>query len=198
MIVVGVTGGIASGKSTIAAIFAAAGIPVFDADRVIHETYAAPPVELARAFPGVVSGGVIDRAGLSAALEEDPDMLARLEAITHPIVLAGAEAFLEASRRTGHRIVVLDIPLLFETGLDSLCDSTIVAVAPAQLRLDRVGERGFMSEALFRRLVERQMTDRDKIERADYVVDTDAPLANVQKTIQSMIDDLTEPDDRNE
>jgi dephospho-CoA kinase len=196
MIAIGVTGGIASGKSTIASIFATAGIPVFDADRVIHDTYAAPPAELARAFPSVVSGGVVDRASLSFVLEEDPDMLAKLEAITHPIVQAGAEAFLEDSRRTGHKIVVLDIPLLFETGLDSLCDRTIVAVAPAQVRLDRVGERGSMSGGLLRRLVERQMSDRDKIEKADYVVDTDAPPANVEKTIQSMIDDLTMPDDR--
>ena len=196
MIVVGVTGGIASGKSTIAAIFAAAGIPVFDADRAIHETYAAPPVELVRAYPGLVSGGVIDRDRLSLALEADPEMLARLEAIMHPIVRAGAGVFLARSRKAGHRIVVLDIPLLFETGLDSMCDHTVVATAPAHIRRDRVDDRRSMSRELFRRLVERQMSDRDKIERADYVVDTDAPQAKVEKTIRNMIDDLTMADGR--
>ncbi|MHA1560048.1 MAG: dephospho-CoA kinase [Alphaproteobacteria bacterium] len=193
MIVIGVTGGIASGKSTIATIFAAAGIPVFDADRVIHETYAAPSAELARAFPAAVSGGVVDRDRLSATLEADPDLLTTLEAITHPIVRARAEAFLEDSWKAGQKIVALDVPLLFETGLDLLCDHTLVAIAPVQIRRGRVGERGSMSEGLFRRLVERQMPDRDKIEKADYVVDTEAPIGDVERVIRTIIDDLTVP-----
>lgn len=196
MIVVGVTGGIASGKSTIAAIFAAGGVPVFDADQAVHEAYAAPPAGLARAYPELMSGGVIDRDRLSSALETDPEMLAKLEAIMHPIVRAGAEAFLADSRKTGHSMVVLDIPLLFETGLDALCHFTVVATAPADIRRDRVDDRGSMSTALFRRLVERQMSDRDKIEKADYVVDTDAPPALVEKTIRTIIDELTMQDGR--
>ena len=196
MIVLGITGGIASGKSTIASIFAATGIPVFDADRVIHEAYAAPTTELTRAFPAAVSGGVVNRKRLSEALETDPDLLAELEAITHPIVRARAEAFLEDSRQAGQKIVALDVPLLFETGLDLLCDHTLVAIAPAQIRRGRVRERGSMSEGLFRRLVERQIPDQDKIEKADYVVDTDAPIADVERVIRTIVDDLTVPNDR--
>ncbi len=190
MITLGVTGSMASGKSTIGAVFAGAGIPVFDADSAVHEMYLEPPPQLVDAVPGAVVDGRIDRGRLSEMLVEDPGMMASLEAITHPFVLSRATAFLEAARSSGEPIAVLDVPLLFESGLDSLCDRTLVTVAPEALREERIIHRSSMSEALRRLLQSRQMPDVEKTARADYVVDTTRSEGEVEAMIRDIITTL--------
>jgi len=196
MIVVGITGGMGSGKSTVAFVFAAAGIQVFDADCIVHETYASPPASLTRTIPEAMFAGIVDRGRLAAAIEVNPDLLTKIEAITRPIVLARAQSFLEDPKRIDNKIAALDVPLLFESGLDSLCDYTIVTIAPAEIRRKRVGDRQSMSAGLFRRLVERQMPDQDKMAKADYVVDTSVPHAEMEHTVRNLIKKLTGPDHR--
>lgn len=191
MITVGVTGSMASGKSTVAAIFAASGIPVFDADAVVHAMYHAPPPQLLEAIPGAVVDGSIDRRKLSSMLEEDHDIIASLETITHPFVLARAEAFIEAALSSGETIAVLDVPLLFESGLDRLCDRTLVTMAPRALRDERITERSGMSERLRRFLQARQLPDEEKAARANYVVDTTRSGGEVEDTIRNIIAELT-------
>jgi len=191
MITLGVTGSLASGKSTVAAIMAGAGLPVFDADAVVHEMYRRPPQQLREAFPTAVRDGEVDRDRLSALLERDDNALPALEAITHPFVLERVLAFLQDARKSDKTVAVLDVPLLFESGLDALCDRTLVTTVSKDLRDERVAGRGRMSEQLAQRLLARQMTDADKVARADYVVDTSASRDEVAGQIRNIIADIT-------
>ena len=191
MITLGVTGSIASGKSTAAAIMADAGIPVFDADDVVHQMYRQPPPQLLEAFPAAVTDGAIDRRRLARLLEQDINALSTLEAITHPIVLARTQAFLKDAERSGNAFAVLDVPLLFESGLDALCDRTLVTTAPKELRDERVAGRGTMSESLVQRLQSRLIPDADKIARADYVVDTSGSRDEVARQIRHIIAEIS-------
>ncbi len=175
MIVVGLTGSIGMGKSTAAAVLRRAGIPVHDADAAVHVLFArdgaaVAPVEAA--FPGVARDGAIDRRALGARVFGDPAALARLEAIVHPLVRARSRAFLRAAALRRAPLVVLDVPLLFEAGRAADCDAVIVVSAPPFLQAQRVLRRPGMTPARLRDILARQMPDREKRRRADFVVAT--------------------------
>ena len=187
----GLTGSIGMGKSTTAAMFRDAGVPVWDADAAVHRLYAeggdavAPVAALA---PAAVSDGRVDRERLKAALAADPGLLDRLEEIVHPLVRADRAAFLRA--RPEAPLVVLDIPLLFETGGAEDCDAVLVVTADAQTQRRRVLSRPGMTEATFDRILSRQMPDAEKRRRADHVIET-RKLDQTRKAVADLIGQIT-------
>ncbi len=175
MRVIGLTGGIGMGKSTAAAAFRRAHIPVFDADLSVHRMQArgGRAVRLiGAAFPGSTKDGAVDRAALRNAVLGNREALTLLEHILHPMVEADERAFVARARRAGRRAVVLDIPLLFETKGDKRVDTIVVVSAPLAIQVHRVGMRRRMSKADIAAIIARQMPDRDKRRRADLVVKT--------------------------
>jgi dephospho-CoA kinase len=191
MLVIGLTGSIGMGKSTVAKRFIANGIAVFDADAMVHELYegeAVPAIEVA--FPGSTRRGRVDRDYLSQILKKDHGALARLEAIVHPMVQAKRQEFLKTQAQAGARMVVLEIPLLFETGGENQVDVTLVVSAPADVQRSRVLERANMSEAKLDALLTNQMPDAEKRRRADFVVDTDRPIEDTGEEIDKLIESL--------
>ena len=190
MIVVGLTGSIGMGKSTTAAMFAAEGAPVYDADAEVRRLYApggaaVPLVE--NAFPGVVADGTVDRGQLGEAVLGKPEALARLNAIVHPLMGARRAAFFEEARRAGAEVVVLDIPLLFETGGERNVDATVVVSAPAAMQRQRVLARPGMTEGKFQAILAAQMSDADKRSRADFVVDTSGGLEVARGQVRGIL-----------
>jgi dephospho-CoA kinase len=176
VIVVGLTGSIGMGKSTAAAVLRRIGVPLFDADQIVHRLLApggAAAAKVEAAFPGSRSGdGGIDRKRLGERVFGDPQALARLEGILHPMVAAAEKRFLALARARGERIAVLDIPLLYESRGAARCDYVIVVSAPAMLQRQRVMRRSGMTEARFTAILEQQMPDAEKRRRADFVVPT--------------------------
>ncbi len=173
MIVIGLTGSIGMGKSTVAERFRQLGIPVCDADAVVHELYegaAVAPIEAA--FPGTTSDGKVDRVKLGQAVLKDPHGLKRLEAIVHPMVQAAEREFLRKAAEQGAQMAVLEVPLLFETGGDARVDVTIVVSAPPEVQRERVLARPGMTPSKLEAILARQMPDSEKRRRADFVVDT--------------------------
>lgn len=175
MIVLGLTGSIGMGKSTAAGMLRRMGVPVCDSDAVVHELLGpggAAVAPVGRAFEGVVKGGAVDRAALGRRVFSDRQALKRLEAIVHPLVRAAQDAFLKHMAARREPVVVLDVPLLFEVGTDALCDATIVVTAPRFLQDQRVLRRPGMSRERMAGALARQMPDREKRRRADFVVQT--------------------------
>ncbi len=173
MRVLGLTGSIGMGKSTVAAMFTRLGAAVFDADAAVHDLMrpgGAAVAAVDAAFPGVVQQGQVNRQLLGARVFNNSAALQRLEAILHPVVAAARQHFLDNSIRRRVRLAVLDIPLLFETGLDADCDVTAVVVAPPMVQKNRVLARPGMTLEKFRHIQSRQMPDRLKIARADLVI----------------------------
>ena len=175
MVILGLTGSIGMGKSTAARAFRRAGVPVYDADRAVHRLLAkggraVAPVE--SAFPGVVRDGAVDRDKLGKHVFADPDALARLEAILHPMVREKERHFLRRAAAGGHRVAVLDVPLLFETGGEERCDAVVVVSAPPFVQKARVMKRPGMTQARMESILAHQMPDWDKRRRADFVVPT--------------------------
>jgi dephospho-CoA kinase len=170
--VLGLTGSIGMGKSTTAKMFGDEGIPVWDADATVHRLYQpGQPAALAicSAFPQAMApDGTVDRAALRAMINDDPTVLDRLNAIVHPLVAQDRAAFLAATKAP---IVVLDVPLLFEIGLNAACDAVAVVSAPEAMQRQRVLERGTTADELAI-LLSRQMPDADKRARADYLIPT--------------------------
>jgi len=169
--ILGLTGSIGMGKSTSAAMFAEAGVPVWDADAAVHALYAAGGAAVAplgAIWPQAIRDGAVDRAALRAVIAADPGALDRVNAIVHPLVAQDRAAFL--SRNPG--FVVLDVPLLFETGLDAACDRVAVVSTDAATQRLRVLERGTMSAEEFETILARQVPDAEKRERADYIIDS--------------------------
>jgi dephospho-CoA kinase len=190
MKIIGLTGGIGMGKSTAASMFRRAHIPVFDADRAVHRLQAkggAAVAPIGRAFPGTVTGGVIDRAVLRDAVLGDPARLKQLEKIIHPLVRQAQTRFLQRARRAGAPIVVLDIPLLFETGEPSRVPFIVVVSAPAAVQLARVRRRRTLSAAQIRAILDRQMPDREKRRRANLVIQTGLSRRHAQSQIARLI-----------
>ena len=188
MIVLGLTGSIGMGKSTTAAMFRAAGVPVHDSDAVVHALYrgaAVGPVEAA--FPGVTREGAIDRALLSQRVLGDGAAMARLEAIVHPLVAQAREAFLDEARRAGARVAVLDVPLLFETGGDALVDAVVVVTADASVQKARVLARPGMTEERFAAILARQTPDSEKRRRADHLIDTGHGLEAARRRVAEVL-----------
>jgi len=197
MIVLGLTGSIGMGKSTVARMFAEAGAPVFDSDAVVHALYdsggsAAALIE--QAFPGVTRDGGVDRAALSARMLRDPAALARLEAIVHPLVRGAQEHFLAEHRAKGARVVVLDIPLLYETGAHDRFDKVVVVSAPAEAQRARVLARPRMSDDKLDLILSRQIPDAEKRAKADFVIDTGASLEETRQQVRGVLDALREAD----
>jgi dephospho-CoA kinase len=191
MIVLGLTGSAAMGKSATAKMFADEGVPVFDADAVVHELYngaAVAPVEAV--FPGVTINGRIDRERLAANVFNDPEALKKLESIVHPLVRAAQDKFHADAEKSGTPIAVLDIPLLFETGGAARVDATVVVTAPADIQKSRLLERPGMTVEKIEGMLARQMPDSEKKSRADFVIDTsrgfDAARAEVRNILQQL------------
>jgi dephospho-CoA kinase len=173
--IIGLTGGIGMGKSTAAAAFRRARIPVFDADLAVHRMQAKggrAVRAIEAAVPGTTRNGAVDRTALRSAVFSDRAVLTKLEHILHPMVEAEEHAFVCRARRAGKRAVVLDIPLLFEVGGDKRVDTVVVVSAPLAIQIHRVGLRRRMSKADIEAIVARQMPDREKRRRADLVVKT--------------------------
>jgi dephospho-CoA kinase len=191
MIVLGLTGSAAMGKSATAKMFAEEGVPVFDADAAVHRLYegaAVAPVEAA--FPGVTVNGRIDRERLAAKVLNNPEALKLLESIVHPLVRSVQNEFRREAEASGAPIAVLDIPLLFETGGDKRTDAVVVVTAPAEVQRARLMERPAMTVEKTDALLARQMPDAEKRKRADFVIDTsrgfDAARADVKKILDQL------------
>lgn len=188
MFVLGLTGTIAAGKSTVAAMFADFGVAVFDADRAVHALYGGEAVApVGAVFPGVVVNGVVDRAALGARIADDPAALAKLEAIVHPLVREKENAFRTAAASSGRRVALLDIPLLFETGGEARVDAVIVVAAPEDVRRERIAARPGMTTARLEALIARQMDDAAKRRRAHFIVDTSGEIAATRRQVGGVL-----------
>ena len=196
MIVLGLTGSIGMGKSTTARMFAEEGARVHDADEIVHGLYAPGGAAVGRvgdAFPAAVKAGGIDRKALAAELAEDPAALKRLEAIVHPLVAASRDAFLEEARKAGVEVVVLDVPLLFETGGDLGLDAVVVASAPAHHQRQRVMDRPGMTADRLETLISRQVPDAEKRARADFIVDTSQGHDHARDQVRQILATVKDP-----
>jgi dephospho-CoA kinase len=187
----GLTGSIGMGKSTTAAMFAAMGIPVWDADATVHRLYA-PGGSATRAvgllYPDVMRDGAVSRDLLRAKIAADGAVLDKVQAVVHPLVAADRAAFLAASTAP---IVLLDIPLLFETGADAGCDGVVVVSVPASVQRQRVLDRGGMTEAEFEMILSRQMPDTEKRARATWVIET-TDMESARVAVSSVISDINQ------
>lgn len=184
----GLTGSIGMGKSTTAQLFVEEGCALWDADAAVHRLYApggAAVAPIAEAFPEAVEDGAVNRARLREIIARDPDALARIEAIVHPLVTRDRADFLAAQSAD---VTVLDIPLLFETGVADL-DAVAVVSVPPEAQRARVLARGTMSEADFEAILARQMPDAEKRARADYVIETDTP-AHAREQVRTILADI--------
>ncbi|MDP3658993.1 dephospho-CoA kinase [Phenylobacterium sp.] len=193
MRVIGLTGSIGMGKSATLGMFADAGLPVYDADAQVHALYARGGEAVAlveAAFPGVTKDGAVDRQALGPRVLSDPAALAMLEAIVHPLMVDRRKTFLREAEEGGADLVVLDIPLLFETGGEKAVDSVVVVSAPADVQRRRVLARPGMTAEKFEAILAKQLPDAEKRARADFVVDTsqglDAARARVGEIISTL------------
>ena len=187
MFVIGLTGSIAMGKTTTARLFADEGVPVHDADAAVHKLYAGEAAGLIEAaFPGSTRNGTVDRVQLGKQVTGDPTALRRLEEIVHPLVRNAERKFLRDAEIAGVPIVVLDVPLLFETGGDGRVDATVVVSAPAEMQRERVLERGVSLERL-EALLGRQMPDAEKRRRADFVVDSGQGVEHARAQVRQIL-----------
>ena len=191
MLVIGLTGSIGMGKSSVAARLRTLGIAVFDADAEVHRLYAGPAVAaIEAAFPGTTDGGKVDRQKLSAVLLANPRDFARLEAIVHPLVFAAERAFLHAQAQRGARLAVLEVPLLLESGKPPRVDVIIVTSTAADLQRERVLRRPGMTLEKLEQVLGRQMPDAEKRARADYVVDTSGTFAETDAQVDRIVESL--------
>jgi dephospho-CoA kinase len=193
MIVIGLTGSIGMGKSTTAAMFRALGVPVYDADAAVHDLYAkggAAVGPVGEAFEGVVRDGAIDREALRQKVLGDPEALKRLNAIVHPLVGRDRVSFFADAEAAGADMVVLDIPLLFETGGHARMDAVVVVSAPEAMQRERVLARRGMSPERLDAILAQQMADAEKRARAHFVVDTGRGLEAAREQVVEIIETL--------
>lgn len=193
MKIIGLTGSIGMGKSETAGMFRALGVPVFDADAAVHRLQAiggraVPAVDAV--FPGVVENGILDRQKLGAIVFADPDAKSRLEAIVHPMVAEERASFFKDAEEAGAAFVVLDVPLLFETGGDTACDKVVVVSAPAEIQRARVLARPGMTAQKFEQILAKQTPDADKRAGADYIVETNHGLDHAKASVAEIVDEL--------
>ncbi|HEX5958498.1 MAG TPA: dephospho-CoA kinase [Hyphomicrobiaceae bacterium] len=191
MLIVGLTGSIGMGKSTIAARFRSHGISVCDADAEVHKLYegaAAPLIEAA--FPGTTEAGKVDRQRLAKSLMADPSGFKRLEDIVHPLVFEAERAFLRAEAAKGAPMAVLEIPLLLETGGEKRVDVVVVVSAPAEKQRERVLQRPGMTVEKLEQMLARQVPDAEKRARADFVVDTGGTFAESEAQVDNIVESL--------
>jgi dephospho-CoA kinase len=191
MLIVGLTGSIGMGKSTVAARFRRHGIAVCDADLEVHKLYEGAAVPLIEAgFPGTTQSGKVDREKLAAALLTDPQAFKRLEAIVHPLVAAAERRFLRGEAARGAAMAVLEIPLLLETGGETRVDVVVVCSASPARQRERVMQRPNMTVEKLEQILSRQMPDAEKRARADFVVDTGGTLADTERQVDRLIESL--------
>jgi dephospho-CoA kinase len=191
MFLLGLTGSIGMGKSATADMFRELGIPVNDADAVVHDLYTGEAVPLIEAaFPGVVADGAVDRKRLSRMLAENPDGFKRLEAIVHPLVRQKELEFRQAAESAGADIALLDIPLLYETGGETRLDAVVVVSADSEIQRQRVLARPGMTVEKFEMILSRQVPDKDKRERADYIVETGSGFDHARTQVKAIIADI--------
>ncbi len=199
MIILGLTGSIGMGKSTTAAMFRAAGVPVYDADAEVHASYAkggACVGPVGEAFPGVVEDGAVDREALRRTVLGDPEALERLNGIVHPIIGGLRRTFFEDAEASGADLVVLDIPLLFESGGDRGMDAVAVVTAPPEMQRARVLQREGMTPEHLDAILARQMPDAEKRARADFVIDTSRGLEPVRRQVAEILAVMRDPQRR--
>ncbi len=188
MIVVGLTGSIAMGKSTLAKMFRDLGVPVFDADAAVRELYRGETAQrIETEFPGVLADGAVDREKLSRYVVNDAVAMRRLEAIVHPAVGETRVAFLEDARRAGRRVAILDVPLLFETGGDRKVDVVVVVSAKPEVQRRRALERAGADAQKFEALLARQTPDVEKRQKAHFVIDTSGSLTDSYRQAQTFL-----------
>ena len=194
MIIIGLTGSIAMGKSETAKMFRSLDVPVFDADEAVHGLYAkngdaVDPV--ARRFPPAIVDGAVDRAKLAELVLNDKQALRDLEALVHPLVQVKRQEFVDHARAAGRPLIVLDIPLLFETNAQGGVDKVVVVSAPADVQRERALERPGMTEEKFEAILRKQVPDQDKRAQADFIVDSskglDAAHAKVMDIVQTLL-----------
>jgi dephospho-CoA kinase len=188
MRILGLTGSIGMGKSTTAKLFTEAGVPVYDADAAVHKIYegeAAPAIEAA--FPGTTVDGKVDRAKLSAKVVHDQAAIKQLEQIVHPMLGASRQKFLDDAERSGAPVVVMDIPLLFETGGEKRVDAVVVVSTDPATQRERILARGTMTSEALDAILARQLPDAEKRKRADFVVDTSHGLDPVRTAIRDIL-----------
>jgi dephospho-CoA kinase len=196
MILIGLTGSIGMGKSTTAAMFREAGVPVYDADAAVHDLYDAGGAAVGpvgEAFPGVVRDGKVDREALRQAVLGKPEELKRLNAIVHPLVGRDRIGFFAKAEADGADMVVLDIPLLFETGGHANVDAVVVASAPAEMQRERVLARPGMTPERLDAILAQQMADAEKRARAHFVVDTSRGLEPARAQVAEIIAAVRDP-----
>jgi dephospho-CoA kinase len=191
VIVIGLTGSIGMGKSTTAALFAEAGVPVFDSDVEVALLYGPGGAAVAgveKAFPGVVHDGMVDRNLLGERVLHDPDALRNLtQTIVYPLLQERRQDFFDAAETAGAEVVLLDAPMLFESGGDKMVDVVVVATAPANLQRERVLARPGMTQAKFEAVLARQLPDAEKRKRADFIVDTSQGIEAARKQVGEII-----------
>lgn len=188
-LVLGLTGSIGMGKTTTASMFREQGIPVFDADATVHALYQREAVDdIEAVFPGTRGAEGIDRKKLGSLVIGQPDKMRQLEAIIHPLVQAKRQEFIATHQAKKTPLIILDIPLLFETKAESLCDKVVVVTAHPDLQRKRVLERGTMSEAQLDAILAKQIPDEVKRARADHLIETDHGLENARQKVQRLID----------
>jgi dephospho-CoA kinase len=188
MIILGLTGSIGMGKSTTAKLFEEAGVPVYDADAMVHRLYegeAAPAIEAA--FPGTTVGGKVDRTRLSAQVVHDPSAMQRLEQIVHPMLGGSRQKFLHNAEQSGATVAVVDVPLLFETGGEKRVDAVVVVTTTPEIQRQRILARDNMTGEKLDAILARQLPDAEKRKRADFVVDTSHGLDPVRARIRDIL-----------
>jgi dephospho-CoA kinase len=191
MIVIGLTGSIGMGKSTTARMFADAGIPVHDSDEAVHRIYEGPDAALIeKAFPGTLVDGKVDRGRLGERILGDREAMKRLESIVHPLVRRDADAAAARPRAAGAPAVLLDIPLLFETGGTDRVDRIVVVSAPADIQRERVLARPGMTPEKFEAILARQVPDAEKRRRADHVIDTGQGLEPARRAVEAIVEEI--------
>ena len=191
--VLGLTGSIASGKSTAAGYFRAAGVPVWDADTAVGRIYAQDRDVITRVSeicPEAARGGIVDRDVLRRRIQTTPSLLGKIEAIVHPLVRADRDTFIEKAAESGSRLVVCEIPLLFETGAESSCDGVLAMETTPEERRRRVLARPGMSEETLNVLLERQIPDEERLSRADFVIESGS-FSSVEREVGALIDRIT-------
>lgn len=190
MKILGLTGSIAMGKSTVAEMFRQEGVPVFDADTAVHDilkTDKTAIAAVAAAFPDAARDGTVDRDKLGAAVFGQPEKLRRLESILHPKVAAKRRHFLMRMRARGTPLVVLDIPLLFETGAERRCDAVAVVSAPKRIQKQRLMARRGMTRQKMAAILENQMPDNEKRRRADFIIPTGVAKGDTRRAVRRVI-----------
>lgn len=194
MKIIGLTGSIAMGKSTVADFFRQAGISVFSADEAVQQLYKSEPAlsHIERIFPSVIENGEVNRLKLSEILIDDKKKLQTLEKIIHPLVQEKEKEFIDIARDQGKKLVILDIPLLFETNGENRVDNVIVVSASPEIQKERVMIRQGMNEKKFAFINSQQIPDEKKQERADFIIDTGKDLENTRQQVFDVIKRLLE------